>query len=159
MTGRQMIWIATVLIIIEMTWGDPQPTSSATRHLSLQSVGLNDADDDNGDNDVFLGGVGHIKIASIQSCANTIGHLTAACDTALVDLSHGPRSPPRAPADRIDRVALLSLPTVFDRSEVCSASSFLGGSSLDLLCRPSLSCHGLRASEVRFLLTVSAYPW
>ena len=124
-----MIWIAIVFIIIGMTWGDPQPASSSTRQLPLQSVGLNDVDDDNDDNDMPLGAAGYIKMASIQSCVNTIEHLTAARDA--VDLSHGSRSPPRAPAELIYRVVLLSLPTVFDRSEVCSASSFLGGSSLD----------------------------
>ena len=129
MTGRQVIWIAIVFIIIGMTWGDPQPASSSTRQLPLQSVGLNDVDDDNDDNDMPLGA--DIKMASIQSCVNTIEHSTAVCDAALVDLSHGSRAPPRAPAELIYRVVLLSLPTVFDRSEVCSASSLLGGSFLD----------------------------
>ena len=129
MTGRQVIWIAIVFIIIGMTWSDPQPASSSTRQLPLQSVGLNDVDDDNDDNDMPLGAAGYIKIASIQSCVNTIE--SAARDAALVDLSHGSRAPPRAPAELIYRVVLLSLPTVFDRSEVCSASSLLGGSSLD----------------------------
>jgi hypothetical protein len=129
MTGRQVIWIAIVFIIIGMTWGDPQPASSSTRQLPLQSVGLNDVDDDNDDNDMPLGAAGYIKMASIQSC--TVEHLTAARDAALVDLSHGSRAPPRAPAELIYRVVLLSLPTVFDRSEVCSASSLLAGSSLD----------------------------
>jgi hypothetical protein len=136
MTGRQVIWIAIVFIIIGMTWGDPQPASSSTRQLPLQSVGLNDVDDDNDDNDMPLGAAGYIKMASIQSCMNTIEHLTAA---ALVDLSHGSRPPPRAPAELIYRVVLLSLPTVFHRSEVFSASSFLGASSLDLLRRTRLS--------------------
>jgi len=129
MTGRQVIWIAVVFIIIGMTWGDPQPASSSTRQLPLQSVGLNDVDDDDVDNDMPLGAAGYIKMASIQSRVNTI--LTAARDAALVDLFHGSRAPPRAPAELIYRVVLLSLPTVFDRSEVCSASSLLGGSSLD----------------------------
>jgi hypothetical protein len=129
MTGRQVIWIAIVFIIIAMTWGDPQPASSSTRQLPLQSVGLNDVDDDNDDNDMPLGAAGYIRMASIQSCVNTIG--SAARDTALVDLSHGSRAPPRAPAELIYRVVLLSLPTVFDRSEVCGASSLLGGSSLE----------------------------
>lgn len=124
-----MIWIAIVFIIIGMTGGDPQPASSSTRQLPLQSVGLNDVDDDNDDNDMPLGA--DIKMASIQSCVNTIEHSTAVRDAALVDLSHGSRAPPRAPAELIYRVVLLSLPTVFDRSEVCSASSLLGGSSLD----------------------------
>jgi len=97
MTGRQVIWIAIVFIIIGMTWGDPQPASSSTRQLPLQSVGLNDVDDDNDDNDMPLGAAGYIKMASIQSCVNTIEHLTAARDA--VDLSHGSRSPPRAPAE------------------------------------------------------------
>jgi hypothetical protein len=127
-----VIWIAIVLIIIGMTRGDPQPASSSTRQLPLQSVGLNDVDDENDDNDMPLGAAGYIKIASIPSCVNTIEHLTAARDAALVDLSHGSRAPPRAPAELIYRVVLLSLPAVFDRSEVCSACSFLGGSSLDL---------------------------
>jgi hypothetical protein len=128
-----VIWIAIVFIIIGMTWGDPQPASSSTRQLPLQSVGLNDVDDendDNDDNDMPLGAAGYIKIASIPSCS--IEHLTAARDAALVDLSHGSRAPPRAPAELIYRVVLLSLPAVFDRSEVCSACSFLGGSSLNL---------------------------
>ena len=129
MTGRQVIWIAIVFIIIGMTWDDPRPASSSTRQLPLQSVSLNDVDDDNDDNDMPLGAAGYIKIASIQSCVNTIE--SAARDAALVDLSHGSRAPPRAPAELIYRVVLLSLPTVFDRSEVCSASSLLGGSSLD----------------------------
>ena len=128
MTGRQVIWIAIVFIIIGMTWG-LQPASSSTRQLSLQSVGLNDVDD-NDDNDMPLGAVGYIRIASIQACVNAIEH--SAPDAALVDLSHGSRAPPRVPAELIYRVVLLSLPTVLDRSEVCSASSFLGGSSLDL---------------------------
>jgi len=157
--GRQMIWIAILVITIAIAWGDPQPASSSTRHLSLQSLGLNDADDDNAANDMPLGGAGYIKIASSQSCVNTIEHLTAACDTALGDLSHGSRSPPRAPADLIYRVVLLSILTVVDRSAVCSASSFLGRSSLDRLCRPPLSCHCFQAGEVRFLLSVSTYPW
>jgi hypothetical protein len=123
MTGRQVIWIAIVFIIIGMTWGDPQPASSSTRQLPLQSVGLNDVDDENDDNDMPLGAAGYIKIASIPSCS--IEHLTAARDAALVDLSHGSRAPPRAPAELIYRVVLLSLPAVFDRSEVCSACSFL----------------------------------
>ena len=123
MTGRQVIWIAIVFIIIGMTWGDPQPASSSTRHLSLQSVGLDDVDDYD-DNDMPLGAAaGYIKIASIQSCMNTIEHLTAARDAALVDLSHGSRAPPRAPAEPIYRVVLSSLPTVFDRSEVLASSA------------------------------------
>jgi hypothetical protein len=145
------MWIAVVLVIIGMTWGDPQPASSSTRQLFLQSVGLNDVEYDNDDNGMPLGAVGYIKIASIQSCVNMIGHLTAARGAALVDLSHGSRAPPRAPAELIYRVVPSSLPTVFDRSEVCSTSSFLGGSSLDLLCRTRLSC------QVRLLLSVSAY--
>jgi hypothetical protein len=127
-----VIWIAIVFIIIGMTWADPQLASSSTRQLPLESVGLNDVDDDNDDNDdndMPLGAAGYIRIASIQSCVNTI--LTAARDGALVDLSHGSRAPPRAPAELIYRVVLLSLPAVFDRSEVCSASSLFGGSSLD----------------------------
>src|SRR5262249_14314250 len=72
-------------------------------------------------------------------------------------MSYGSRAPPRAPAGLIYRVVLLSLPTVFDRSEVCSASSFLSGSSLDLLCRTRVSCHRLHASEVRLPPSVSAY--
>jgi len=125
-----VIWIGIVFIIIGMTWGDPQPASSSTRQLPLQSVGLNDVDDDNDDNDMPLGAAGYIKMASIQVCVNTIE--SAARDAALVDLSHGSRAPPRAPAELIYRVVLLSLPAVFDRSEVCSACSFLGGSSLNL---------------------------
>jgi hypothetical protein len=152
-----MMWIAMVLVIIGMTWGDPQPASSSTRQLFLQSVGLNDVEYDNDDNGMPLGAVGYIKIASIQSCVNMIGHLTAARGAALVDLSRGSRAPPRAPAELIYRVVPSSLPTVFDRSEVCSASSFLGGCSLDLLCRTRLSCYRFRASEVRLLLSVSAY--
>ena len=139
MTGCQVIWIAIVFIIIGMTWGDPQPASSSTRQLPLQSVGLNDVDDENDDNDMPLGAAGYINTASIQSCVNTVEHLTAARDAALVDLSHGSRAPPRAPAELIYRVVLLSLPIVFDRSEVFSASSFLGASSLNLLCRARLS--------------------
>src|SRR5262245_12583948 len=119
MTGPQVIWIAILFIIIGMTWGDPQPASSSTRQLPLQSVGVNDVDDDNDDNDMPLAAAGYIKIASIQSCVNTIEHLTAPRDAALVDLSHGSRAPPRAPAELIYRVVLLSLRTVFDRSEVC----------------------------------------
>jgi hypothetical protein len=130
MTGRQMIWIAIVFIIIGMTWGDPQPVSSSTRHLSLQPVGLNDVGDDNDDNDMPLGAAGYIKIAGIQSCVNMSERLAAA-RAALVELFHGSRAPPRAPAELIYRGVLL-LPTVFDRSEVCSAFSFLGGSSLEL---------------------------
>jgi len=126
-----VIWIAIAFIIIGVTWGDPQPASSSTRHLPLQPVGLNDVDDDNYDNDVPLGAAGYIEIASIQSCVSTIEHLTAARNAALVDLSHRSRAPPRAPAEPIYRVVLF--PTVFDRSEVCSASSFFGRSSLDLL--------------------------
>ena len=129
MTGRRVIWIAIVFIIIGMTWGDPQPESSSTRQLPLQSVGLSDVDDYNDDNDMPLGAVGYIKMASIQSFVNTIESATR--DAALVDQSHGSRAPPRAPAELIYRVVLLSLPTVFDRSEVCSASSLLGGSFLD----------------------------
>src|SRR5262245_23519786 len=132
MTGPQVIWIAIVFVIIGMTWGDPQPASSSTRQLPLQSVGLNDVDDENDDNDMPLGAAGYIKIASIPSCVNTIEDVTGARDAALVDLSHGSRAPPRAPAELIYRVVLLSLATVFDRSEVCRPSSFLGGSSLDL---------------------------
>jgi len=76
MTGRQVIWIAIVFIIIGMTWGDP--ASSPTRQLSLQPIGPNDVDDDNDDNDMPVGAAGYIEIASIQSCVNTIEHLTAA---------------------------------------------------------------------------------
>src|SRR5262245_52442708 len=80
MTGRQVIWIAIVSIIIGMTWG-LQPASRSTRQLSLQSVGLNDVDD-NDYNDMPLGAVGYIKIASIQACVNTIEH--SAPDAALI---------------------------------------------------------------------------
>ena len=72
MTGRQVIWIAVVFIIVGMMWGDPQPASSSTRQLPLQSVGLNDVDDDNVDNDMPLGAAGYIEMASIQSRVNTI---------------------------------------------------------------------------------------
>jgi hypothetical protein len=147
MTGRQVIWIAIVIIIIGMTWGDPQPVSSSIRQLSPQSVGLNDVDDESDDNDMPLGAAGSIKIASIQSCVNTIEHLTAARDAALVDLSHGSRAPPRASAELNRRVVLLSLRTVFDRSEVSSASSFFDESSLDLLCRTWLCCYRFRARQ------------
>jgi hypothetical protein len=157
MTGRQVIWIAIVIIIIGMTWDDPQPVSSSIRQLSPQSVGLSDVDDESDDNDMPLGAAGSIKIASIQSCVNTIEHLTAARDAALVDLSHGSRAPPRAPAELNRRVVLLSLRTVFDRSEVSSASSFFDESSLDLLCRTWLSCYRFRARQIRLLLSVSAY--
>jgi hypothetical protein len=156
MAGRQVIWIAIVIVTIGMTWGGPQPVSSSIRPLSPQSGGLNDVDDDSDDNDTPLGAAGSIK-PSIQSCVNTIEHLTAARDAALVDLSHGSRAPPRAPAELNRRVVLLSLRTVFDRSEVSSASSFLDESSLDLLSRTWLSCYGFRASQVRLLLSVSAY--
>src|SRR5262249_60448357 len=78
---------------------------------------------------------------NVQSCVNTIEHSTAARDAALVSLCHGSRAPPRALAELICRVVLLSLSTVFDRSEVCSVSSFLGRPSLDLLRRTRLSCH------------------
>jgi len=157
MTGRRLIWIATVFVFIGMTWGDPRLASSATRHLSLPSVG-NDTDDDNDDDDMPLGGAGCINSACIPSCVNTIEHSPVACDTGVVDLSHGSRSPPPALADLIYQAVLPLRSTLFDRSEAGSASSFLGGSSLDLLCRPSLSRHRFRAHEVRFLLTVIAYP-
>src|SRR5262245_38206981 len=118
-----MIWIAILFIsistIIGMTWGDPQPASSS------------------------------VKIASSQSCVDTIEHLTATWDTALADLSHGSRSPPRAPADLIYRVVLLPIPTVVDRGEVCSTSSFLRGSSPDLLYKPLLSCDRASRSRLR----------
>ena len=134
MTGRQVIWIAIVFIIIGVTWGDPQPASSSSRQLPLQSVGLNDVDDDNDDNDMPLGAAGYISMASIQPCVNTIE--SAARDAALVDLSHGSRAPPGAPAELIYRVVLLSLP-------VCSASSLLGGSSLDTT-ESNTPCLGVR---------------
>src|SRR5262245_6237569 len=107
MTGRQVIWIAIVFSIIGMTWGDPQPASSSTRPLPQQSIGLNDVDDENDDNDMPLGAAGYIKIASIPSCVNTIEHSTAAGAAAFVDLSYESRAPPRAPAE---------LPTILDRS-------------------------------------------
>lgn len=95
MTGRQVIWITIVFIVIGMTWSDPQP-----------------------DNDMDLGADGYIQMVGIQSGMNTIEHVTAA---ALVDLSRGSRAPPRAPAEPIYRVVLLSLPP----------PSLLGGSFLD----------------------------